>query len=169
VYDDHSDAVYAFFAASVSSATAEDLASGAWERIVKGWGSYDERKGSERTWILTIARNLLTDYFRRQQHRETVSTDEHPGLVDSLVEESDLSERTLTNDELRSWLDLLKPRDREVLVLRYIADLSAPEVGELLDLSVANVHQIISRSLRRLRETAETPQGQRLTRRSTSR
>ena len=37
--------------------------------------------------------------------------------------------------------------------MRYVADLSVPEIAECLDLSVANVHQICSRSLRRLRST----------------
>jgi RNA polymerase sigma factor (sigma-70 family) len=51
------------------------------------------------------------------------------------------------------WLRQLGAREREVLALRYVADLSVSEIAECLDLSVANVHQICSRSIRRLRST----------------
>jgi RNA polymerase sigma-70 factor (ECF subfamily) len=57
--------------------------------------------------------------------------------------------------ELAHALDELADRDREVLALRYGADLSGPEIAALTDLSLANVQQIISRSLRRLRSTLE--------------
>ncbi len=55
---------------------------------------------------------------------------------------------------MRSWLAALPERERHVLALRYGADLSAREVGSLLELSEANVHQIISRTLRQLRSEA---------------
>jgi RNA polymerase sigma-70 factor, ECF subfamily len=53
---------------------------------------------------------------------------------------------------VRDWLANLEPREREVLALRFAADLSAAEVARHLDLSEANVHQIASRALRRLRD-----------------
>jgi DNA-directed RNA polymerase specialized sigma24 family protein len=40
------------------------------------------------------------------------------------------------------------------VALRYAADLPAAEIAEIVGLSSANVHQILSRSLRRLREAA---------------
>ncbi len=46
-------------------------------------------------------------------------------------------------------------REREVLALRYGGDLSAREIRELLERSGATVHQIVSRTLRRLRELVD--------------
>ena len=155
MFREHVDAVYAFFAYSVPRAAAEDLTSSTFERVVRSWRSYDPRRASERTWILTIARNLLTDHYRRQSHRDALSTDEHPGLMDSLVAVDDGIEQVLGEDALRAWLEPLDQREREVVALRYAADLPATEVAKLLGLSAANVHQIASRSLRRLREAAE--------------
>jgi RNA polymerase sigma-70 factor (ECF subfamily) len=153
VYREHLRAVYAFLAYSVPPATAEDLTGATFERVIRAWDRFDPAKASERTWILTIARNLLADHFRRQQHRAAVSLDEHPGLMDAL-QSDDWESRRLTEDELRGWLSHLKEREQQVLALRYGADLPAEEVAELLDLSPANVHQIVSRALRRLRELA---------------
>ena len=154
VYREHVGAVYGFFAYSVPRAVAEDLTSSTFERVIRAWAAFDSARGSERTWILTIARNLLIDHFRRQSHRDAVSTDEHPVLLDDLVTGDEPFERALDADELRGLLRLLGERERQVLALRYAADLQAGDIAAMLDLTPANVHQILSRSLRRLREQA---------------
>jgi RNA polymerase sigma-70 factor (ECF subfamily) len=153
VYREHLRAVYAFLAYSVPTATAEDLTAATFERVIRAWDRFDPSKASERTWILAIARNILADHFRRQQHRAAVSLDEHPGLLDALRSD-DWEDRRLSEDELRGWLGQLREREQQVLALRYGADLPAEDVAALLELSAANVHQIASRALRRLRELA---------------
>jgi RNA polymerase sigma-70 factor (ECF subfamily) len=145
--------VFAFFAYSVSSAHAEDLTSATFEKVIRAWRRYDAAQASERTWILAIARNQLIDHFRRQRHRDALSIDEHPLLAESLAA-PDAVERQLNAAEVRGWLAELGDRDRHVLALRYGSDLAARDIAALMDLSEANVHQILSRSLRRLRESA---------------
>jgi len=154
VYRTHVRAVYAALSYSVDSDTAQDLTSQTFERVIRAWERFDPSRASERTWILAIARNLLADHFRRQQHRAAASLDEHPGLLDALQGGEDWEARRLSEDELRGWLGQLKPREQQVLALRYGADLAADEVADLLELTAANVHQIASRALRRLRELA---------------
>lgn len=153
VYREHVDAVYAFFAYAIPRSQAEDLTSATFEKVIKAWRRYDPQKASERTWILAIARNVLTDHHRRQQHRQAVSTDEHPALLD-LLQNEEVLERRLDRDELLGWLAELQPREQELLALRYGADMTANEIAELTELSVANVHQILSRALKKLRATA---------------
>lgn len=153
VYREHVAAVFAFFAYSVTHEHAEDLTSATFERVVRAWRDYDPAKAGERTWILAIARNQLVDHFRRQKHRDAVSLDEHPALIDTLSQDDPVQGR-LDRHEVRSWLRELPERERHVLALRYGADLSARDVAGMLALSEANVHQILSRSLRKLREQA---------------
>jgi RNA polymerase sigma factor (sigma-70 family) len=150
VYRDNVKLIYGFFGYSVSHETAEDLTAATFERVVKAWSRFDPDTARPRTWILAIARNVLTDHYRRQSHRNTVSLDEHPALAASLVSTDDPAARLLTTDVVRDWLGCLEPREREVLALRFAADLPAAEVARLLDLNEANVHQIGSRALRRL-------------------
>ncbi|MEJ7892564.1 MAG: sigma-70 family RNA polymerase sigma factor [Solirubrobacteraceae bacterium] len=155
VYRDNVEAVFAFFGFSVSRAHAEDLTASTFERVVRSWKRYDPAKASERTWILAIARNLLTDHFRRQHHRQAVSLDDQPLVGETLAVSADPTEGLLDREEVRSWLAGLSDRDRQILTLRYGADLSAREIGGLMDLEEANVHQILSRTLRKLRDTVE--------------
>jgi RNA polymerase sigma factor (sigma-70 family) len=138
----------------VSRETAEDLTASTFERVIRGWSGYDAERGPERAWVLTIARNQLTDHYRRQSHRDTVSTDQHPLLLDTLRSDDWIAQR-LTHADLHGWLEQLGQREREILALRYGADLRATEIADLTGLSAANIHQIVSRSLRRLRELAE--------------
>lgn len=159
VYRRHVGAVYAFFATAVAGATAEDLTSATFERVLRFWSTYRPDRASERTWIMAIARNLLTDHFRRDKHRAALSTDESPALLDSIVAGDQPFERALDTGELRGWLGVLTPRQREIVALRYVGDLPATDIAAILGLTAANVHQILSRSLRQLREFVETSEG----------
>lgn len=155
VYRANVRAVYAYFAYSVSAHVAEDLTATTFERALRAFDRYDSAKASERTWLLAIARNALTDYYRRQQHRRAVSTDEHPALLDQLIATDDPLARRATLDGLVAWLQDLDPRQQEVLALRFGADMSAGEIAAALEISESNVHQIASRALRKLRAAAE--------------
>ena len=53
--------------------------------------------------------------------------------------------------ELAAALDELGDREREIIALRFGGDLTGPEIASLTGLSLANVQQILSRSLRKLR------------------
>ena len=151
VYREHVASIYGFFSYSVGRDVAEDLTAGTFERVVRSWGRFDATRSGERTWIYAIARNLLTDHLRSQRHRSGPSLDEHPALLDSIASNEDPAQRTLDADAVSGWLGQLRPREREVLAMRYCADLSVAEIARIMEFTEANVHQICSRALRRLR------------------
>ena len=151
VYDEHVWRVYGFFAYRLGRRdTAEDLTQATFERALRAWSRFDPRRASESTWLLTIARNLLIDHYRRDRSSLTEPIDEElapvvPGPEAHLT----------TSPELLSALTRLTERDREVLALRFGGDMSGPEIAKLLNLSLVNVQQILSRSLRKLRRLLE--------------
>lgn len=155
LYTEHVSAVYAFLAYSVGRQTAEDLAAATFERAIRAWDRYDAARASERTWLLAIARNALTDHYRRQAHRNARSLDDEPALVATLADAHDPLAQALSAHAFTAILADLAPREREVLALRYGGDLSAREIADVLELSEANVHQIVSRTLRKLRELVD--------------
>jgi RNA polymerase sigma factor (sigma-70 family) len=154
VYRAHVRHVYAFFTYSVGTNASEDLTSQTFERVVSSWSRFDAARASERTWILSIARNILIDHYRRESHRQSRSIDEHPALIDALSAREDLQSAVVSMAGFTEWLVLLGEREREILALRFAGDLAPAEIATALDLTVDNVHQIISRSLRRLRESS---------------
>ena len=155
VYRSHVSAVYALFAYSVSADVAEDLTAATFERVVRHWSRFDPSRSSERTWILAIARNQLTDHLRQRRFRIGPSLDEHPELADSAALTHDPADRPAAVETLKGWLGRLGPREREVVALRYGADLSTADIARMLGLSDANVLQTCSRALRRLRHELE--------------
>jgi RNA polymerase sigma-70 factor, ECF subfamily len=151
VYRENVAAVYAFMCYSVDADTAQDLTSATFERALRSWAHYDRARSTPRTWLFSIARNIVRDHHRRQIHRRGPSLDEHPALADHLAALDDPAARCASVDLMKSCLSALTPRESEVLALRYGAGCSIDEIAECLGLSTANVHQISSRALRRLR------------------
>jgi RNA polymerase sigma factor (sigma-70 family) len=152
--------VYAYFAYYVEADVAEELTATTFERVVRFWDSYDPERGLVRSWILTTARHVLADHFRRRKHDGTVSSlDAEPHLLEARASTRDPLAVRMSVETLKHWLTLLNPRQMEIVALRYGADLTPREIGVALELSEANVHQILSRALRLLREelSAERP------------
>jgi RNA polymerase sigma factor (sigma-70 family) len=157
-YRDNVKAVYAYFAYSVPADVAEDLTAATFERVVRSWHTFDARRGKLRTWILAIARNVLADHFRTMRLERSVSLDEYPELAAHAGASADPLALREELEALTAWLSVLDDRQREVLALRYGADLKPAEIAAHLELSEANVYQILSRGLRRLREEMGTDQ-----------
>jgi RNA polymerase sigma-70 factor, ECF subfamily len=151
VYEEHVWRVYAFLAYRLRDRhTAEDLTQLTFERALRAWSRFDPRRASETTWLLAIARNLLIDHHRRDRSSKLEPIEER---LAPTVPGPD--ERFAASPELLEALGHLSERDREVVALRFGGDLTGPEIAELLDLTLANVQQILSRSLRKLRGLLE--------------
>ena len=151
VYDEHVWKVYGFFAYRMRTrADAEDLTQQTFERALKAWPRYDPAKASVGTWLIVIARNLLVDHFRADRSSRQQPLDELEGSHDALVDQSAEPDLGLEPD-LERALSSLNGREREIIALRFGGDLTGPEIAETTGLSLANVQQILSRSLRRMR------------------
>lgn len=104
-----------------------------------------EHPGSFPGWLFGIARNVVAEHHRRAFRRRWVSLDEAPeGSVD--FEGRLLSQRVLVEE-----LGRLPETQREVLMLRFVAGLSAREVGTALAKTEAAVVSLQVRGLEALR------------------
>src|SRR3954464_454207 len=84
LYAEHAESLLAFLAYRTGDRRlAEDITADTFERVLRKRRSLDPRKGSPKTWIYTIALNLLRDHLRREQaHQRSV---ERAGPADSLM------------------------------------------------------------------------------------
>jgi RNA polymerase sigma factor (sigma-70 family) len=156
VYDEHVWDVYGFFGYRLQTREqAEDLTQLTFERALRAWGRFDPERASAKTWLLAIARNVLVDHYRSEGAR-----DERP-LPDGDPDSAKLGaagpdERGLgPSPQLARALEQLGDRERELIALRFGGDMTGAQIAELTELSLANVQQILSRSLRRLRAELE--------------
>ena len=143
------DDVYAYVASLLRDASAaEDVTALAFERVLRGRRRFDPQRGSERAWLFGIARNAALDELRRRARRTTLDRepiDDAP-LPDELDE---LAERRLV---VRAALRELPPRDREIVLLKFIGRLSSSELARVIGTSETSATTRLSRALTRLRE-----------------
>jgi RNA polymerase sigma-70 factor (ECF subfamily) len=139
------DRVYAYAAYRLASpADAEDVVGEAIERALRYRSSYDPRRGDPVAWVIGIARRCIAD---RSLASEPVPDERAAsGWVEG---HESPSIRAL---ELREALAGLPDRDREIIALRFGADLSAREIADVLEVRTNTVEVALHRALARLRD-----------------
>jgi RNA polymerase sigma-70 factor, ECF subfamily len=143
-------AVYAYVAYRIGpGADAEDLTSDVFERALRYRESFDPRKGTPTAWLIGIARRCVDGHLGgRPSPVPLEDAEQIPALGD--VEESTV--RKLTMDEAVSQLS---DRDRELIALRYGADLTSRHIADLLSLSPNAVEVALHRAIERLRQALD--------------
>ena len=124
---------------------AEDLVSAVFEKVVQRLDTYDPAKASVSTWVYTITRNTVTDYFRTRRSMialEDYMLDEEPA--------ADLTDDAL--DNLAEALLSLKERERDLIVLHYYSGHTLKTVAEMMDMSYINAKVIHQKALNGLRK-----------------
>ncbi|MEL6306781.1 MAG: sigma-70 family RNA polymerase sigma factor [Chloroflexota bacterium] len=128
---------------------AEDLTSTAFHRAWKSRANYRPEIAAVSTWLFTIARRVLVDYYRKNEVKIVpldtvydVASDESPEMrVQTYFEKQYLADA----------IAALPAREQEIVALKYGAELSHSEIAELLNISVSNVGTIANRTVNRLR------------------
>ena len=124
---------------------AEDLLQSALERCYRQWRRVERTDRPDR-YVRRVLANAAVDRWRRRRR-----TPELPLSVAAESVSTDGTEAVLARDELLRALRTLSPRQRVVVVLRYVEDLSEVDTAALLDCSVGSVKAHASRGLARLR------------------
>jgi RNA polymerase sigma-70 factor, ECF subfamily len=150
VYSEHAQAVYAFLAYRTGDRIlAQDLLADTFEAALRARRLFDRTRGSERTWLMSIALNRLRDHARRRSAEarayERVSAGEPPGAGDGL-------EAVADRDYIMRALAVLSEEERECLALRFGADLTLKEIAAALDEPESTVEGRVYRGLRKLRD-----------------
>jgi RNA polymerase sigma factor (sigma-70 family) len=148
LYAAEAQGLFAFLAYRTGDrALAEDLLADAFERALRSRVKFDRRRGSEKTWLYAIALNLLRDHARRAgaegRAYERVS-DAGPARDPFAGVEA--------RDELGRALAVLSAEEREAIALRFGAELTVPEMAEVLGEPLTTVEGRVYRALRKLRE-----------------
>ena len=144
--------VYAFVAYRLGDGPdAEDVTSETFARAVRYRDSYQRGKGEPIAWLIGIARHAIADHVG---HAVEIPAPE--GVAASPVEPEETWVQAL---DLRQAVSALEPRDRELIGLRYGADLSARQIADLLEMHTNAVEVALHRALDRLRSliTDEAP------------
>lgn len=146
--------VYAYAAYRLGDgADAEEATSDTFERALRYRSSYDRRKGDPVAWLLGIARRCVEDAVAGRPLTAE--------LVDEPAAPGDLESDVLRSIAVRSAVLSLDERSRELISLRYGADLTARQIAELLGERTNTIEVALHRALARLRVVLadEAPRG----------
>lgn len=141
LYDRHSSLVYSVIVRIVvSPADAEEVLQETWLQAWRNAATFDAARGTVLAWLLNMSRSRALDRYRSTSSRhkaETAAETEMalPAASDpwGSVAGAERSRR------LREALELLKPRQREVLEIAYFEGLSQTEISARLAVPVGTI------------------------------
>jgi RNA polymerase sigma-70 factor (ECF subfamily) len=156
LYERYVNAVYRFLYARLdNSMDAEDITE---EVFLRAWNSvsgYHERGVPFLAFLLIIARNVLIDHYRRNGRSPQQVTIEDIQLKDTNPEPGEITAKNLKHQEIRQALTHLRDDYQEVLVLRFLNDLSPNETAQIMNRSTGAVRVLQHRAIVALRKTME--------------
>ena len=150
-YQQYKDKIYVYFLyrLNFNREIAEDLTSEVFLKALKSFESFDENR-SFQSWIYTIAHNHLVNYYRTA-NREVELTEN----TFSVENDSKRVELSYELDLILKEINNMDSSDKEVLLMRFVDQLSNSEIATLLDKEEGAVRTKISRSLEKLRRKLE--------------
>ncbi len=149
IYSRYFERVYSYLRAMLRDGhEAEDATQQTFVNALEALDSYERRRQPFRGWLFSIARNCGTDSMRRGGRVQLVGPEELDRRMEELVAKPDrpitewISDRSLARDFSR-----LPDAQQQVLVLRFLLDLSVRETARALGHSEDNVKTLQSRAL----------------------
>ena len=138
------------FAAFVAQPSeAEDIAQDALIKALRNLERFDAKRGPMDAWLWRIVVNTARDAQRRAWTRAALP--ERLGREADLVSVEDVAIERVSAAELLGSVRQLSPRDRELIALRFGADLDTAAVGDAVGLGAESARRAIGRALERLR------------------
>lgn len=150
LYDRYVGKIYRFvYYKTFVKETAEDITSDVFHKAFERIASFNPEKGNFSQWIYRIARNAVIDHYRTQKKNVPIEDVFDIGENDRTIEEHDV---LLTMTHVRTYLEKLSPKQREIITLRIWEEKSYREIAEIVEGTEDSVKMAFSRAMKDLRE-----------------
>ncbi len=153
LYDIFIDQIYRYVFYKVGQEEVLDLTENiflkAWEHLK----TYKSIKGNFSSWLFRIAHNVVVDHYRLRKEFLELSAD----LVDDRQHNNPVfsAQQQLDQELLRKALLKLRKKYQQVILLKYINDLSNEEISKILGCSEGSLRILKFRALKALRKVLE--------------
>lgn len=149
-YDTYSPGIYRYAVRLLGdNVLAEEAVSETFSRFLVGVRNGQGPDEHLQAYLYRIAHNWITDYYRRQPPPTLpLDADMH---ADTLQDPTRLVHERLEQKRVRAALMLLTPEQRQVVVLRFLEDLSNEEVAAAMDKPVGSIKALQHRAVAALR------------------
>lgn len=157
MYEEYFPKVYNYiFYRLLSKEQTEDLVSDVFLKVVSNLNNYNPDKASFGTWIITIARNTLTDFYRKSRPHASIDDEGFPtsALAVNIDEQCRLIEDE-DRKELFRALSALNERQRSVLALKYFGGYKNREISRMTGMRESTVSSLGIRAVEKLKSLME--------------
>jgi RNA polymerase sigma-70 factor (ECF subfamily) len=148
IYERYSAAIYRYIYFRVGEVElAEDLQAEVFLRMLEGIHRYEDRGWPISAWLYRIAHDRTIDTIRRRRSRQQVPLEAWNGTSEG----PDVSiEVRFDHEELKRMLEELTDEQRQVIHLRFMADMSVQEVARTLGRTEGSVKALQHRGIQSL-------------------
>ena len=144
VYADYYEKIRRYiFGKLQSKDDSEELVSEVFLKLCSKADSFDSTKASVSTWVYTITRNTVIDYYRTRKMHELLTDDI------SAEEENDLDDNL---ELLAEALEQLDERERDLIILHYYSGYTLKSIAEMVNVSYSYAKVIHNKALQELRK-----------------
>lgn len=133
----------------------EELVSEVFERVIKKYHTFDPSKSVFEAWIIGIAKNCIADYFRAAKKNKVIPLDHFEDSISGSRAPEEIIVKNEDNYLLIKALSTLKERERNLIAMKYAAELKNAEIAQVLGISESNVKVILFRTQKKLRRILE--------------
>jgi RNA polymerase sigma-70 factor (ECF subfamily) len=154
IYEQCQPAIYRYIFYQVGdAASAEDLTSEVFVRLVDKIDRFTYRGRPLLAWLYTIARNLVTDHRRRVKLSQPLELEKQ--LIADTVDVEETIEDKLAHRRVSAAIARLTEEQRQVILLRFVEGLDNDSTALILGKSVNAVKALQHRALAALRRILE--------------
>ena len=148
LYLDYRDKVRRYISGKVRNIhDIEDLTSDVFVKVYEKLEKFDGEKASVSTWVYTITRNTVIDFYRTnktcEELPETLVSDD--GVDENVIKEESLS-------ELCYALESLDERSRDLIIFHYYKGLTLKEIAEKMSISYSYAKLLHNNALAKLKD-----------------
>lgn len=134
---------------------AEDLTARVFQRAMNHIKNYTDRGVPFSAWLYRIAHNLVANWHRDRSRKQEIPLDDLP----ILPTKGDHPERNLVRsqeqDALLRMIRKLPPERQNLLILKFVENMSNAEIGAIMSRSEGAVKSLYHRTLLALRDQLE--------------
>jgi RNA polymerase sigma-70 factor (ECF subfamily) len=154
LYDRYFDRVYGYLRVLLKDFhEAEDLTQQVFLKLFDSLHTYERRDKPFRAWLFVVVRNAALDHLQRSGRLEPVDPAEIEGRRSDRVGDEDAASvlNWITDSDLSIFIERLSLPQRQVLLLRFLLDLSDRQIAAIMDRTPSDVRMLQSRAIRFLR------------------
>jgi RNA polymerase sigma-70 factor (ECF subfamily) len=143
-------ALYNFFLKLTSDKEkSEDLTQNLFYRIIRYRDTFNTEKGTFKSWVYQMARNLHVDYCKQEKKIADIVKDSYHSPQEMAIKEEGFVEKDY--EKLHVALSGLGPVDRELILLSRFEGLKYEEISKLKNMTVGSIKVQIHRAIKELK------------------